>query len=131
VRLEPDFVLPDQFLPRGLSTPERRLLLAVLEEAVGTYQRCVAAGDLHLRAILADVDEWFASDASDLLFSFVGICDALGIEPAYVRAGLSRWAARHRTAAHHAKARYRFPFSRVNGTRCHPVARAQSSWRGA
>jgi hypothetical protein len=126
VQLEPDFVLPDQFLPRGLATPERRLLLAVLEEAVGTYQRCVAA-DLHLRAIFADVDEWFASDESDYLFSFIGICDALGIEPAYVRTGLSRWAARHRTAAHHAKARYRFPFSRVNGTRCHPVAHAQGS----
>jgi hypothetical protein len=101
LQLEEDFVLPDHFLPRGIATPERRLLLAVLEEAIGTYQRCVTTDDRSSRAILASVEQWFASEesASAFAFSFVGICDALGIEPTYVRTGLARWTGRHRPAA--------------------------------
>jgi hypothetical protein len=131
VQLEADFVLPDHFLPRSLATPERRLLLAVLEEAVGTYQRYVTAADRRGRVTYADVHEWFASDDDTSLFSFVGICEALGIEPAYMRTGVARWTARHGTAAPDAQALQRFPRRRVNGKRHRRLSRAQDSSPGA
>jgi len=129
VQLEADFVLSDHFDPGGLATPERRLLLAVLEEAIGTYQRCVAMGDRG--SIRAGVEDWIASEEGASLFSFVGICDVLGIEPAYVRTGLALWTARHRKAAYDAKAPYRSPFRRVNGTRHRALANEHPSARGA
>jgi hypothetical protein len=69
----------------------RRLLLAVLQEAIGTFQRHAAARDRQGRAAFTEVDAWFASEETEWVFSFVSICDALGIDGTYVRAGLQRW----------------------------------------
>lgn len=130
--IEPDIILPSQFLPRTVGTPEKRLLLAVLEEAVGTYQRYVMATDRRGRAILADVEAWFASEDTLWLYSFVGICDALGLDATYVRAGLAPWANRHRARALVApRSLYRFPFRRVNGTRLRTNGRAEGTPRRA
>ena len=57
--IEPDIILPSQFLQRVLATPEKRLLLAVLEEAVGTYQRYAIMTDGRSRAVFAEVEAWF------------------------------------------------------------------------
>ena len=46
--------------------------------------------------MLADVEAWFASEDSHGLYSFVAICDALGLEATYVRSGLGLWADSHR-----------------------------------
>ena len=86
--LQPDIILPSQFLPRTIATPEKRLLLAVLEEAVRTFQRYVLATGRRSRAMFADVEAWFASGDTARLCSFIGICDALGIDATYVRSGL-------------------------------------------
>jgi hypothetical protein len=129
VQLDADFVLSDPFRPGGLATPERRLLLAVL--AIGTYQRCVAMGDRVSSGVRAGVEDWLASEEDVSLFSFVGICDVLGIEPAYVRTGLALWTARHRKTACDAKERYYSPFRRVNGTRHRALANEHASARGA
>ena len=116
--IEPDIILPSQFLPRTVGTPEKRLLLAVLEEAVGTYQRYLMATDRRGRAILADVEAWFASDDTLWLYSFVAICDVLGLEATYVRSGLGLWADSNPAPALETEGSlYRFPFRRVNGVR--------------
>jgi len=95
VQLEPDIILPGQFLPRTISTPEKRLLLAVLEEALWTFQRYVIATDRRSRALFAEVETWFASEDTVRLYSFLGICDALGIDASYVRSRLGRWLGTH------------------------------------
>ena len=95
VQLNPDVLLPSQHLPRTLATPEKRLLLAVLEEAVNTFRRYVVAKDHRDHAVFEDVETWFASDDGKWLYSFVGICDSLGIEVGYVRSGLRRWRRRY------------------------------------
>jgi hypothetical protein len=125
--IEPDIILPSHLLHRTLATPEKRLLLAVLEEAVGTYQRYVVATDRRSVAILADVEAWFASDDAAWLYAFVAICDALGIDATYVRSGLAAWADTHRTPSFDDAPQplYRFPFRRVNGTRHRTNGRAQ------
>jgi hypothetical protein len=125
VRLEPDVIVPARFLPQPIATPERRLLLAVLEEAVGTYQRYIMANDRRGHRLLADVDAWFACDDTQWPYSFVTICDALGLDPTYVRCGLALWAESHRSPSGETAPEplYRFPFRRVGGTRTAPTAR--------
>jgi hypothetical protein len=69
---------------------ERRLLLAVLEDAIRTYQRYAFANDRRDAELLSHVEAWFASEDSDWTFSFVAICDVLGLDATYLRHGLRR-----------------------------------------
>jgi hypothetical protein len=128
--IEPDIILPSQFLCRVVATPEKRLLLAVLEEAVGTYQRYAIATDPRGRAVFAEVEAWFASEEVTRLYAFVPICDVLGLDAAHVRSGLGPWAAKHRQRWHEtAPPCYRFPFRRVVGTRQRTTGRAAGMGR--
>src|SRR5438552_19096971 len=92
--LVPDSVLPSQLGdgPFGGARlqPEKRLQLAVLEDAILTFERSVGVDGARPRRLLAEVDAWLASDATDWPFAFVTICHTLNIDPDYVRAGLRR-----------------------------------------
>ena len=121
VDLEPETILPSQFFG-GLQIdasiqPERRLMLAVLEDAVGTFQKHVHAHDRRGHTLFTEAEEWFASDETEWPFSFTTMCNGLGLEPAYVRQGLWRWRDEQRARRHTGAGVIRFPFRRVNGTR--------------
>jgi len=80
--------------PPGRTVPlqgAQRLLLAVLQEAIGTFQRYATARDRPGRTAFRQAAAWFASDETGRVFSYLSVCDALGIDAAYVRAGLRRW----------------------------------------
>jgi hypothetical protein len=125
--LEPDIVLPSHFLPRTIAMPEKRLLLAVLEEAVGTLRRYLGATDRYSRATFADVEAWFASEDSARLCSFVGICDALEIDATHLRSGLRRWLSLHGAPSiDTADPIYRFPYRRGHGRRHRAIGQRQS-----
>jgi hypothetical protein len=129
---ESDIMLPDQFPLRTIATPEKRLLLAVLEEAVGTFQRHLGTTERHSRATFADVEVWFASEDATWLYSFVGICDALEIDATYVRSGLRRWLGRRQTSSpDKGQPTYRFPFRRISGRRHRVIGQRQSRSRRA
>ncbi len=87
-------VMPVQFVDRQLQAaylqPEKHLQLAVLADAVATHARTATETTPYAQRLFAEVDEWFACDVAAGPFSFVGICDSLGIEPGYVRRGLCR-----------------------------------------
>jgi hypothetical protein len=92
--LQPDILLPCQ-LGDGLFgaarlQPEKRLQLAVLEDAILTFERSVGVDGARPQRLLAEVEAWVASDATDWPFAFVTICHTLNIDPDYVRAGLRR-----------------------------------------
>ena len=95
VALAPVSVLPCQFGDRLFGTaalqPERRLQLAVLEDAILTFHRFFGVERTRSRRLFAEVEDWFASDDADGPFTFVTICDALEIDPDYIRGGLRRW----------------------------------------
>ena len=121
VGFEPETILPSQYFDRfqidASLQPEKRLMLAVLEDAVGTFQKYAVATGRRARRLFTESEEWFASDETSWPYSFLPICQALGLEPEYVRRGLQRW--RHGQVE---DARYpgnviRFPFRRVNGRR--------------
>ena len=39
-----------------------------------------------------EAEDWFSSDDSRWLFSYVSVCDALGLEQEYIRKKLKHWA---------------------------------------
>lgn len=116
---EPAAVLPVQFFcgegARVALQPERRLMLAVLEQAVSTFQRNVSAVGRAGRRELAEVEAWFASDDIEWPYAFVNICHTLGLDVDALRSGLRRWKERRR--ALETPVVYRAPFRRVCGDR--------------
>ena len=97
VDLEPVSVLPCQFDDRLFGTVrlhgEKRLQLAVLEDAVLTFHRFFGVDGTRARRLLAEVEDWFTSDEANGPFTFVTICDTLNLDPDYIRGGLRRWPA--------------------------------------
>lgn len=135
VELEPEAVLPSQFFSRvqidASLQPEKRLMLAVLEDAVGTFQKYVFAGERNGRRLFQDVEDWVASDDLEWPYSFVNICNGLGLEADYMRSGLRRWQEQQRLSQVDGNKIVRFPFRRVNGSRHAITGRAVGLRRSA
>lgn len=69
--------------------PERRLLVAVLEDALHVLQTRAGRHDSRARLLCAEVLEWVARDHDGGLYSFRSICDHLGLDAAYWRRGVA------------------------------------------
>lgn len=137
IELAPELVLPAQFHTgvRHDSSlcPEKRLMLAVLEEAVGDFQRYLVATGHEARRLFRDAEEFFAAEDTEWPFSFVNICSALGMEPSYVRRGLARWRDAQRARVARGEPVVRIQLRRVAGIRSKatgraPIGRARSRW---
>lgn len=79
-------------------SPEKRLMLAVLEDAIFCFQECHAARQGKRKQTFDSARQWFFDPVDDRVFSFENICLALELEPQYVRSGLLRWLKRHAPA---------------------------------
>ncbi len=92
---EPDALLPAQFYAafRGGSAVrgEKRLMLAVLQDALDCFQKYALAKDSHARQLFTDADEWISCGDRDWYFSFENICETLEINPQYLRRGVQQW----------------------------------------
>jgi hypothetical protein len=88
--LEPETLLPVQLADQFTEQGEKRLLLAVLEEAVGTFQRNLHAKSRRGQRLFHEAEEWIASPDTSWMFSFESICHTLGLDPHYLRRGLER-----------------------------------------
>ncbi len=97
--------------------PVKRLMLAVLEGAVSDFQKYATALSGRGRRLFADADAWFGSSPADQPLDFENICQALGLDPSFVRAGLQRWCVARRLEPAPSRTVLRFPFRRVSGTR--------------
>ena len=66
---------------------ERRLMLAVLEDAVDMYRKhCGTQG--RNRALFLDAEAWIDDDDRTWMFSFLNLCDVLDLDGEYLRRGL-------------------------------------------
>jgi hypothetical protein len=95
-----DTLLPAQFwaaLADPRTEPEKRLMVAVLEEAIALVVNDARGGGDGRRTAVRDAQRWFASDDSSTPFAFATICDVLGIDVGRVRQALARWPRRQRT----------------------------------
>ena len=119
--LEPETILPSQFFDRvqidASLQPEKRLMLAVLEDAVGTFQKYVTASTRRGQRLFSEAEDWFANETMEWPFGFENVCEALGLEAAFLRRGLWRWREAQRGPAPTSAKVVRFPFRRVNGRR--------------
>jgi len=118
--VEPDTMTPSQYFDKVFTestlVPEKRLMLAVLEDAIASFQRSFIQSRNTSEPDDCDVESWLESDDMSWPFSFASICQALDMEPEYLRRGLKHW--RDRAAAQGKMGQvYRFPFRRVNGRR--------------
>ena len=92
---EPD-VLPAQFFRvlhgRQAHGGERRLIIAVLEDAINCFQKNLFAADNRGKRLFRDAENWVMSADRDLPFAFENICEFLSLDAEYIRQGLHRWA---------------------------------------
>ena len=90
---EPDILLRDQFSVRSgaLVSREKRLMLAVLENALDSYQKYVFAKDGQGRQMFDAAVAWLNSPDTEWPFSYLNICETLDINPEYLRRGLEGW----------------------------------------
>ena len=110
---QPDSLLSAHYFEtlrrKTILEPEKRLMLAILEDAVDCFQNNVLAQSLKSRRLFEEAEEWIVEVDGDWVFSFENICEVLGFNPAYVRQGLLRWMEnklpKHRKGPRHGKER--------------------------
>ncbi len=87
-------LLPEQFFDSRIKLaavcPETALMYAVLEDAFLCFHEQFEAKPRFMRCA-REAEKWFFSDDFRGLFSFVSVCDALGLEPHYIRTKLKNW----------------------------------------
>jgi hypothetical protein len=89
---EPDAVVSAQYFERfrrkTLLEPEKRLMLAVLGDAIDCFQDNVLARSGKRKKLFEESEAWILAGDRDWVFSFENICEVLGINPTYLRHGL-------------------------------------------
>ena len=92
---EPDALLPTQYLDTVRRVvpiePEKRLMWAVLEDAIDSYQSYFTTPKPKPPGAVNEAEEWILTRDHRWFFSFDNICDMLGFDAEYLRAGLLVW----------------------------------------
>jgi hypothetical protein len=92
---QPDSLLPFHYFEtlrrKTIFAPEKRLMLAILEDAIQCFQDNLLAHNVTSKRLFAEAAEWIVEADSDCVFSFENVCDTLGLNAAYLRQGLLRW----------------------------------------
>jgi hypothetical protein len=104
---QPDTLLPEQYLEtfrRKLHLePEKKLMLAILEDAIACFQKYIFARDAKGKALFREAEEWVQEKGSEGIFSFDMVCETLGFNPDYLRRGMTEWKSKMLAERTHAK----------------------------
>ncbi|HEX9263477.1 MAG TPA: hypothetical protein VF977_03840 [Candidatus Binatia bacterium] len=96
---QPDMLLSAQYFEnlrrKTYFEPEKRLMLALLEDAINCYQDNLVARGSKKKRLFEQTEQWILEANSDWVFSFDNVCETLGLNPEYVRQGLLRWKERN------------------------------------
>jgi hypothetical protein len=92
----PDILTPGQYYDclRGDNAPARpikRLMLAVLVDAIRCYQTYVNSHSRAQRRMFVEAEAWLMDSKADGPFAFETVCATLDIDPSCLRQGLRRW----------------------------------------
>ena len=92
---QPDTLLSAQYFEnlrrKTVLEPEKSLMLAILEDAISSYQDNLRSQGKRGKKLFEEAEEWIAETSSAWIFSFESVCEALGLNAAYVRRGLLQW----------------------------------------
>ncbi len=91
VTVTPEVMLAVQFRHRPPASPEERLMLAILEDALACFQRGACAEDTQQRRLFMEACAWIFCRERHWPFSFENICDTFSVEPGYVRCAVAHW----------------------------------------
>lgn len=105
---QPDTMLPSQYFAaalrrRGALKPERRLIVAILQDAIECYQKNLFAREPKARQLYADAEQWIDSEDRTHYFSYENLCEILDMNPEFVRRGLHQWRQRQLAQKGHGK----------------------------
>jgi len=96
--LAPETILPEQFFRHASAlSPTKRLMLAVLRDALGDLRGGDDAPTRREQRLAAEAGSWFRADDESWPFSFVSVCHALGLDASAVRRSLTRGRTEART----------------------------------
>ena len=97
---QPDTLLSAQYFDtlrrKTRLEPEKRLLLAVLEDAIISFQDNLFSQRSKNQRLFDEAEQWITTPGGEWMFSFDNVCESLGFNPEYVRRGLLRWQEKHR-----------------------------------
>jgi hypothetical protein len=89
---EPEVILPGQMSwgarCDGNTSGARALMLAILQDVMLCIERGRRRRHPRTRLLAADAETWVRSDSPEWIFSFVSICDMLGIDADALRVRL-------------------------------------------
>src|SRR5918995_3226282 len=92
---QPDTLLPDQYLDTSRRKlhlePEKKLMLAILEDAIACYQKYIFAREAKGQALFQEAEGWIEETGGATVFSFESVCETLGLNPDYLRRGMAAW----------------------------------------
>jgi hypothetical protein len=110
-----DSLAPGEFLevsrPKTYLEPEKKLMLAMLNDAIYCYQHYFYAHRRNRKKLFTNAEQWILETGADRLYSFASVCEHLGIDPAFLRAGLQRWKERRTAELAQAKVQHWRPLT--------------------
>ena len=87
-------MVPEQFfncrVKLAAVCPETALMYAVLEDAFLCFHQHFEMNPRFIERA-REAQDWFFSDDSRWLFSYLSVCHSLGLEPHYIRKKLKHW----------------------------------------
>ena len=97
---QPDTLLSAQYFDtlrrKTLLEPEKRLMLAILEDAINCFQDNLFSQRAKNKRLFDETEEWISTPGGNWIFSFDNVCESLGFNPEYARRGLLRWKEKNR-----------------------------------
>jgi len=78
----------EHHIPHSEIPPERRLMVALLRDAMRCIDKYRHARDSHGRRLFEQDAEWILSNDASWVYAFVRVCEALDLDPAAVRRSL-------------------------------------------
>jgi hypothetical protein len=102
----------ETFQRRSHLDPEKKLMLAVLDNAIACFQKYAFTRDRKGKVLSQEAEYWIQDKNSDWPFSFANICETLGFAPDYFRQGLAQW----KSAKLESRAKAKMRFSSCTNT---------------
>jgi hypothetical protein len=81
----------ETFVRKVPLSPEKSLQLALLEDAILTFQEKLFASDAKNKNLFREAEQWIWSGDDEGCFSFANVCEELNVAPSYLRRRLLRW----------------------------------------
>jgi hypothetical protein len=114
----PDGLTPGQYYDGiraddSSARPIKRLMLAVLEDAMRCYQCFGNSRTRAQRRLFVEAEGWLMDRKADGPFAFATVCETLGIDPSCLREGLRRWRLQELDGLNPTRLARRSPVTRV------------------